>query len=286
MSKVFDYPMEDLEIEGHKTNATTATLTLLAMADFASDDGENIYPSIETLCRKTKLGERAIQYCLRALEAHGYISNRGVSRLGTTQYAIIPSALNASELTKRCVLCGESDRAVLHEHHIDKKKSDFTVTLCIKCHRELHTGVHPIPKKSAPDAPKPLFNPLTLRVDNEIVYEDCDEDGNPVRQKKSKQKVRKAGDDRRVGLAFALADVTNMEMKLNRGYLFKEADHLLQDESITPELIKSLYGPGGAWYKKDWRGLKGQPPKPFDVRATVYALQETPAKKDDWGGYG
>ena len=48
-------------------------LLLLAIADYAHDDGTNAYPTIETLARKTRLTQRAVQYGLRALESAGSI---------------------------------------------------------------------------------------------------------------------------------------------------------------------------------------------------------------------
>ena len=37
-----------------------------------------------------------------------------------------------------CLYCGEFDFLTFHEHHIDKVKSDFTVTLCANCHQRHH----------------------------------------------------------------------------------------------------------------------------------------------------
>lgn len=43
-------------------------LLLLALADFADDNGERIFPSVATLAAKVRLSERAVQYLLRKLE--------------------------------------------------------------------------------------------------------------------------------------------------------------------------------------------------------------------------
>ena len=48
-------------------------LLLLAIADYAHDDGNGAWPSVETLARKTRLSERAVQYGLRHLETGGAI---------------------------------------------------------------------------------------------------------------------------------------------------------------------------------------------------------------------
>lgn len=54
--------------------------TLLALADYANDDGENVYPSVGTLARKTSLSPRTVQRHLRALEADGLIEAHAEAR--------------------------------------------------------------------------------------------------------------------------------------------------------------------------------------------------------------
>lgn len=48
-------------------------LVLLALAEFAHDDGSKAYPSNATLMRRTRLSERAVRACLRSLEESGSI---------------------------------------------------------------------------------------------------------------------------------------------------------------------------------------------------------------------
>lgn len=48
-------------------------LAMLALADFAADDGTNVFPSVKTLARKMRIKERQTQYILRQLEAEGWI---------------------------------------------------------------------------------------------------------------------------------------------------------------------------------------------------------------------
>lgn len=62
----------------------------LALADYASDDGERIYPSVATLASKVHLSERSIQYLLRKLEKMGWleVASRGGGRSRTCRYRI------------------------------------------------------------------------------------------------------------------------------------------------------------------------------------------------------
>lgn len=61
---------------------------MLAIADFASDEGE-AWPSIKILAKKARLGERETQYCLRELEEKGEIETLvGQGRNGSNLYRI------------------------------------------------------------------------------------------------------------------------------------------------------------------------------------------------------
>ncbi len=70
-------------------------------------------------------------------------------------------------------------------------------------------------------------------------------------------------------MAEALSDVTGIGLEINEGYLYKQAKELLKDERISPELIRSLYSPGGVWYKNDFRGKLGQAPTVSQIMMTI-----------------
>lgn len=57
----------------HSSAEGIELLVLLAIADFASDDGSNAFPSIETLRKKTRVSARTVQRAIRTLEARGEI---------------------------------------------------------------------------------------------------------------------------------------------------------------------------------------------------------------------
>ncbi len=65
-------------------------------------------------------------------------------------------------------------------------------------------------------------------------------------------------------IAEAIANVCRMDLNKNRGMLFAEAKRLKESPS---EIIKR-YSPGGWWYLSDWRGKKGQSPRPAQIRET------------------
>lgn len=63
------------EVWQHAPQKGSKLLLLLAIADFADDQGR-AYPSVTTLAKKTRLSVRNIQYMLSALEIEGALEIR------------------------------------------------------------------------------------------------------------------------------------------------------------------------------------------------------------------
>lgn len=84
--KVTSLVWEHHELKGTKFNV------MLAIADWADDEGGRIYPSIERLARKARCSERSAQTALRELEDEGYIEKVSTGKGGrgkTTNYQIL-----------------------------------------------------------------------------------------------------------------------------------------------------------------------------------------------------
>lgn len=64
-------------------------LVLIVLADHADGDGDNAFPSVETIGREALLSERQVQRCLRDLESDGFIQDMGASEFGTTTYRVV-----------------------------------------------------------------------------------------------------------------------------------------------------------------------------------------------------
>lgn len=74
-------------------HAGSELLMLLAIADFADDDG-NAYPAVGTLAAKCRMKTRNANYVLRALTAGGELQvNANAGPRGTNRYRIVLSAL-------------------------------------------------------------------------------------------------------------------------------------------------------------------------------------------------
>lgn len=71
----------------------TELLMLLAIADFADDDG-NAYPSVGTLAKKCRMKQRNANYILRTLQTSGELEIRvGEGPYGTNRYRVNLAAL-------------------------------------------------------------------------------------------------------------------------------------------------------------------------------------------------
>src|SRR5262245_56548309 len=73
----------------HSQQKGSYLLTLLAIADYAHDDGTRAYPSVGTLARKTRLSERNVQYVLHKLADSGeLVIQHGAGPKGCHVYSI------------------------------------------------------------------------------------------------------------------------------------------------------------------------------------------------------
>ena len=57
----------------HYPNGGGEMLLALALADYASDDGTRVFPSIKALAEKTRQSERSVQYQLRRMQESGWL---------------------------------------------------------------------------------------------------------------------------------------------------------------------------------------------------------------------
>jgi hypothetical protein len=240
MTKVFD---SDLP--------TTEKMVLLAMADYASDTGDSIFPSIKTMSRKTSLSERSVQNTIKSLIEKNYLIliKKGGGRNKTNLYKI------------RC------SRFAVFEDGFELKGETGT-------------------KKGEPPAPDPSLNIInpsqSANADNdELKYEDCDDDGLEVKEKKTKKKP----DNKSLyPIAQALAQVSGVSFEANRSQIFREAKYIVRDPRITAEEIIRQFAPGGDWYRCDFRGQKGQRPTVTQVRQTIFTFVEPRVNKPKgWG---
>lgn len=80
MADVFD--RQDIE-------SPTERFVLLALADHADNDGENIYPAVATICKKTGYSERAVQGAIKELVASGVLKTDGKGKRMTNRYSYV-----------------------------------------------------------------------------------------------------------------------------------------------------------------------------------------------------
>lgn len=74
----------------HSQSRKNERLVLLAIADCASDDGANAYPSMAELCRKTGLSERGVQRSLSSLVELGELFvGRNMGPRGCNRYRVV-----------------------------------------------------------------------------------------------------------------------------------------------------------------------------------------------------
>jgi len=73
----------------HSEARLSDRLVLLALADFAHDDGGMAFPSIATLGHKARIGRSTCKASLRRLEKNDEIASTGITQHGTTIYQVL-----------------------------------------------------------------------------------------------------------------------------------------------------------------------------------------------------
>ncbi|WP_241331168.1 helix-turn-helix domain-containing protein [Burkholderia cenocepacia] len=76
-------------------------LLALKLADFCDDNGEHIFPSIETLAEKTRRSVRAVQYQIKSMVERGWlilVANAAGGRGRACEYRINPDWINGAEI--------------------------------------------------------------------------------------------------------------------------------------------------------------------------------------------
>lgn len=89
MAAVFAANMPELKTDDGKTVPdSTAKFVLLALADHASEDGENAYIGVKRICQKTNLSTSTVCNALNALRTSNLITLVGKSKSETNNYTI------------------------------------------------------------------------------------------------------------------------------------------------------------------------------------------------------
>jgi len=227
---VFGHKGKDVSIramanvfERQDIKSPTERFVLLALTDHASEDGENIYPSVATVCLKTGFTERTVQAAIKSLVGQGILVHVGKGRHLTNKYRYI-FATPAGDAPP----------------HMDAHTPAFAAPLPPQM-----TAFTP-----AGDAPESLINHHIK----------------PSSKSSFPNETLKP-------MVFVLEKTTGIDSKIGYGKLASFAKKLLF-AGYSPELVARIYSSGGLWFRKDWRGAKGQRPKPSDICDTIMVLSQ------------
>lgn len=72
----------------HSESTLASRLVLIALAEYAHDDGGKAFPSIATIARKARVGESTVYTCLAELERDGRITKTGKTKYGTSVWKV------------------------------------------------------------------------------------------------------------------------------------------------------------------------------------------------------
>lgn len=99
-------------------------LVLLALADYADDNGGRIYPQVATLAEKTNQNKRTVQRCLKGLEDKTYLTIvRGTGKSHSDYTLTLPRCLLAeydAKVAKRRLKSIGREQDKIVENHFEQ----------------------------------------------------------------------------------------------------------------------------------------------------------------------
>jgi hypothetical protein len=110
---------------------TTRKFILLYYADRASDEGENVWPAVGTVAKKTGMSERTVQRVTNSMIEEGVLIKDGKSKRGTNKYKINLEYFKGDTVTPRLsrqkgvtLAPSTGDIACHPNHHINHHLTD------------------------------------------------------------------------------------------------------------------------------------------------------------------
>lgn len=215
----------------------------LAYADHADDEGGSIFPARTTVAKKTSKDPRTVTRATRHLEEIGLFIADGIGKNNVKKWRI-------------------------NLNWVGSKSPDL----------ESQVGTDDTPSRDTTPTNTSVNHQLTTA--NAVVQEPKYVDvGKEFQESEKKPIFKRAVQREYVG---AISAVTGLDLNMNSNYsrMSKVARELFQAGYASKQIIH-VYSEGGAWYKKDFRGEKGQKPSPELIPRTIKNLLEQPKTLDD-----
>lgn len=131
-------------------------VVLLALADWANDEGGRVFPSLETLAGKARLTVRTAQHCLRRLQKDGVILSVGATRGGrgkVTEYKINLERVNYLQGLHRAdvIECKRCNKRCIADANNGEKKIKKGEKACPHIDKHQDPSVNPSYPSATPD---------------------------------------------------------------------------------------------------------------------------------------
>lgn len=212
-------------------------LFLLAVAEFIQDGRHTCWPAVSTLADMVGVSERQIQRIARSLEEGGAIvAAIGRGRKHTTTYGLLVG------------LSDEEKNAVIRDI-----KGDIAMS--------------PIDNGKGDIKPDIAMSPLIQeKVTFEAIKGDIAMSPEPKGTEKRTERVHGEGDPLYGVMFDSVARICQIDLKLctkAERFQVAQVSKALRKAGKTPEDVPKVET---WWYRSDWRGKKGDPPRPSQVQ--------------------
>lgn len=225
-------------------------LLLLALAEYIPDGRHTCWPAIDTLAGMAGVGARQTQRLLRDLEETGAIVTAiGRGRKHTTTYGLL---IGLSEDDQKGVILDIKGDTTMSP--LDDRKGDISGT---KGDIKPDIAVSPFEEeKVTSGAQKVTF--LNGKGDIAMSPEPKGTEIESIPRRESDPNYR--------GMFEAVAHACQIDLKIctkGQRYQVAQVSKALRSAGKLPEDIPKFEN---WWYQFDWRGKKGEPPKPMQIQ--------------------
>ena len=208
-----------------------AKFVLLVMANFASDEGENVYPSHDTIARLTSMTRRSVVSTVKQLVDDGYVKLDGKKGNRQNVYSLNVDKISEGALARAAEVC-----------------KNFTPEAAEVCKNFTPEEVR---------CEKFSHNPLKELKDIKDVKD--------LKDLKDLSSAKISQQNTIYELMQALATTCKRVLADNKGVISRHAKELQKlGYSVSDVENFAVW-----WYRNDWRGKRNQAPTPAQVQQLI-----------------
>ena len=263
----------------HSEQVGSRLLVLLAIADYAKDDGSGAWPDVDTLAQKSRLSDTMTRNILKELVEDGEIViHEGEGPRGTNLIDLAPRLMSGKtkgpqRKTRPKNGTGKGWKLPEGNPYLPEGNTGLEIRVSTEEIRVSQPGNTGFPSENT-GSPNPSLNRHSEPSDEPSLAADAANDPTPPRKQRRPKTSEPDAPDKpkeltpQQVLVKAFGGAMHINPTLNAGKIARLiADLRKSGPDPTPALVEEKYTRPDSWhYRHDWRGKQGQPPNLASIR--------------------